>query len=378
MTTHRGLAGTRRSTLVVSVGCPSGVGPEVSVVAASRWSRRRGVRVVLVGDRGVIERAARLRGVDPARFVPVTSASDLPVVRAPSIAVLQPTKTLSLRDSRPGHPSLAGGAAQLAWIDCACDLVVRDEDAALVTGPVSKSAIARSGSPAAARFLGHTEHLQRRLRAREVVMAFASDALTTALVTTHLPLARVPRAITREAVATSTFWLSHLLARLAAPGAIPRVAVASLNPHAGEGGLLGDEESRAILPGIELARARARRAGVACEIVGPVPAETAFRVAARGGYAGVVAMYHDQATIPMKLLGFGDAVNVSLGLPIVRTSVDHGTAYDIAGTGVADARGMSAAMELAVRLTPGGGVSGGASRTPRTPPRTRRAPRRSS
>ena len=338
--------------LAVSIGCPSGIGAEVSVVAASELvDAIADASVVLVGDAGVIERAAHGWGIDRARFVRVDRADSLDRVDPGLIAIFQPTATLSLRDSRPGHPSVRGGAAQLAWIDAACDLVTSARADALVTGPVSKSAIAASGGPREAkRFLGHTEHLQRRLHAPEVVMAFAGPTLTTALVTTHLPLARVPRAITPEAVATSTFWLSHLLARLAAPGSRPRVAVASLNPHAGEGGLLGREEADAILPGIKRAKARARRARVACEIVGPVPAETAFRVAARGGYAGVVAMYHDQATIPMKLVGFGESVNVSLGLPIVRTSVDHGTGYDIAGKGIADPRGMREAFALAVRL----------------------------
>jgi 4-hydroxythreonine-4-phosphate dehydrogenase len=377
-------------TLAVSVGCPSGIGPEVSVVAAAR-SR---ARVVLVGDLGVLTRAARLRGVDEARLRRVESAADAGGLPKRTIAVLQPTATLGAKDARPGHPTPVGGAAELAWIDAAADVVARGEADALVTGPVSKSVIASSGAPGAARFLGHTEHLQHRLHAKEVVMAFACDRLTTSLVTTHLPLSRVPRAITRDAVASSAFWLADVLARLL--GRAPRVAVASLNPHAGEGGLLGGEESSAIVPGIEKARERARRAGVLCELTGPVPAETAFRVAAKGGYDGVVAMYHDQATIPMKLLGFGDAVNVSLGLPVVRTSVDHGTAYDIAGKGVADARGMASAMELASRLVrsrplgPAGGrrakvdqlqvqaVScGEEGRTRRTRPRRRRAPPRS-
>ncbi|HVJ91072.1 MAG TPA: 4-hydroxythreonine-4-phosphate dehydrogenase PdxA, partial [Labilithrix sp.] len=130
-------------------------------------------------------------------------------------------------------------------------------------------------------------------------------------------------------------------------GATGRVAVASLNPHGGEGGLLGAEERRVIEPGLDRGRSRLRRDGLPVEVEGPVPAETAFRLAANGGYAAVVAMYHDQATIPMKLLGFGEAVNVSLGLPIVRTSVDHGTAYDRAGKGTADARGMMEALSLA-------------------------------
>jgi 4-hydroxythreonine-4-phosphate dehydrogenase len=333
--------------LAVSIGCPSGIGPEVSVAAAVRVS---GARVLLVGDAGVVERAASLRGLEARRFVRVSSVVEAASVGRRAVAVLQPTPPLSLRDVRPGHPSARAGAAQLAWIDTACDLVGRGEAAALVTGPVSKSVIAASGGRAAARFLGHTEHLQRRLGADEVIMAFACDKLTTSLVTTHLPLARVPRAITKAGVASGTYWLADLLWRLARGRARPRIAVAALNPHAGEGGLLGREEAEVIVPGIALARQRARRAGVACDLIGPVPAETAFRVAARGGYDGVVAMYHDQATIPMKLVGFGDAVNVSLGLPIVRTSVDHGTGYDIAGQGVADPRGMAAAMRLAVRL----------------------------
>jgi len=333
--------------LAVSLGCPSGIGPEVSVAAAASLE---GARALLVGDQGVIERAARLRGVDVHRLVHLGHASDSSKLDAGAIGVLQPTERLSLRDARPGRPSRQGGAAQLAWIDAASDLVVHGHAAALVTGPVSKSVIAASGVPTAARFLGHTEHLQRRLGAAEVVMAFAGETFTTALVTTHLPLARVSRAITEAAVATAVFWLADLLSRLARPGARPRVAIVSLNPHAGEGGLLGREEANAIVPGMRLAQDRLDRAGVACDLRGPVPAETAFRHAAGGAYDGVVAMYHDQATIPMKLVGFGEAVNVSLGLPIIRTSVDHGTAYDIAGKGLADPRGMLSAMRLAVRL----------------------------
>src|SRR5207248_1132593 len=163
--------------------------------------------------------------------------------------------------------------------------------------------------------------------------------LTTSLVTTHLAIAAVPRAITKKEVARAAFWTADFVARVHAK---PKpIAIASLNPHAGESGLLGDEERTAIAPGIALARRRTR-----VELVGPVPAESAFRLAANGAFSAVGAMYHDQATIPMKLLGFGDAVNVSLGLPIVRTSVDHGTAYDRAGKGIADARGMVEAMRL--------------------------------
>jgi 4-hydroxythreonine-4-phosphate dehydrogenase len=249
---------------------------------------------------------------------------------------------------RPGTPTEEAGAHQLAYIDIALDLVVSGHAIALVTAPVSKDAIATSGAVSSKRFRGHTEHLQERLQSPEVVMAFHSEELVTALVTTHLPLRRVPRAITPEAVARATYWLARLVRDLGARA--PRIAVSGLNPHAGESGLLGTEETTAILPGIELARKRLRSDRLPATVVGPIGSETAFRKAKAGDFDGVVAMYHDQATIPMKLVSFGEAVNVTLGLPVVRTSVDHGTAYDIAGTGQADPRAMSSALRLAVRL----------------------------
>ncbi len=348
-------------TLAVSIGCPSGIGPEVSVVAAAGVPAN--VRVLLVGDHGVVARAAESRkdAVPVARIVRVDDPGQARSLPAGHVALYQPTRALSPRDVRLGTPSKAGGAAQLAWVDAVCDLVAHGDADAMVTGPVSKEAIVRSGAPGSDAFLGHTEHLQRRLGAREVVMAFWTPKLTTALATTHLSLADVPRAITPAAVARSTYWLAWLLARLAeTPRAgakskrdLPRVAVSALNPHAGEAGLLGREETTRITPGMERARARLAKNGVGVELVGPVPAESAFRLAVRGDFDGVVAMYHDQATIPMKLIGFGEAVNISLGLPILRTSVDHGTAYDRAASHTADARGMAEAMELAVRLARG-------------------------
>jgi 4-hydroxythreonine-4-phosphate dehydrogenase len=324
------------SKIALSIGCPCGIGPEVSVVAAARSS----ARVLLVGDVRVVERAAKLRGVK----TPVVRV-DRPTFARGAIHVLQPTDTLSVADSRFGKPTKGAGAAQLAWVDAACDLARhRDAAEAMCTGPVSKEAIVRSGAKA---FMGHTEHLQRRLRAREVVMAFWTEKLTTALVTTHLPLAAVPRAITPAAVARATYWLGDLLVSLGK--ARPKIVVCGLNPHAGESGLLGKEETTRIAPGI--ARAIAR--GACGDITGPVPAESALRLAAAGTFDGAVAMYHDQATIAMKLVGFGEAVNVSLGLPIIRTSVDHGTAYDRAGKGTADATAMEHALLLAAKLSAG-------------------------
>ncbi len=315
--------------IALSVGCPCGIGPEVAIEALRGFPHR----VELVGDRDQLEEIASERGVSLAGH-----------------SITRPGPALPPEARRPGHPTRESGAAQLLWVDTACDEVSRGWARALVTGPVSKEIIAASGAPGSKGFLGHTEHLQRRLGASEVVMSFWSPGLSCSLVTTHLPLSQVPAAVTPEAVEKAAFWLGWLLATLA-PGTTPKLVVSGLNPHAGEGGLLGDEETQVIGPGIELARQRAARAGITVDFIGPRGAESAFRLARDGLYGGVVAMYHDQATIPMKLLGFGESVNVSLGLPIVRTSVDHGTAYDMAGTGKASARGMREALDLAHLLS---------------------------
>lgn len=334
----------RARAIAISIGCPSGVGPEVAVAGAARV---RDARCVLVGDPDVIRRAAALRRVPEARLAAVDGHAAIARLEPGRIGVWIASTPMRL-PAVPGRPDPDGGAAQLAWIDEALELVRAGVADALVTAPVSKHAIATSEAPEGKAFLGHTEHLARRLGAPEVVMAFRSDAFATALVTTHLPLAHVPRAITPRGVATAIYWLVRLLRRLGTKK--PRVAVAALNPHAGEGGLLGDEETKKIAPGIPLAERRLADDGLTAEIAGPIGAETAYRQSLKGRYHGVVAMYHDQATIPCKLLGFGEAVNVSLGLPVIRTSVDHGTAYDLAGTGKADFRGMRQAIELAVEL----------------------------
>jgi 4-hydroxythreonine-4-phosphate dehydrogenase len=317
--------------LALSVGCPSGVGPEIAVEAAARSS----CPLVLVGDETQLREIALSAGLS-----------------LDGHSFLTPGEPLPASERVPGAPSPRGGAFQLACIDAALDLVTSGRASALVTGPVSKAVIAASGAPSAASFRGHTEHLQARLAAPEVVMAFHMEGLVTALVTTHLALRSVPDAIDPDGVARATFWLGWLLDRLGTPQ--PRVTVAALNPHAGENGLLGDEESTVIAPGLVRARERLVQASLGEVIVdGPMGAETAYRRMKDGGTDGVVAMYHDQATIPMKLLGFGEAVNVSLGLPIIRTSVDHGTGYDRAGQRTADPRGLAAAIDLARRLVRG-------------------------
>jgi 4-hydroxythreonine-4-phosphate dehydrogenase len=326
--------------IVVSLGCPAGIGPEVSVAGAARF---RGGPCVLVGDPSTIFEAARVAGVPARRLSPWQGE-----LSAAKIWFVTAGPELGARDRRAGKPTPRAGAAQLAWIDAAYDLARVHRGAVLVTGPVNKAAIARSGAASAAAFRGHTEWLMRRDGARSAVMCFVSPRLATSLVTTHLPLSRVAKSIDAQRVASAAAALAGLLRALGNPR--PRLAVASLNPHAGESTLLGSEERRAIVPGIALAR---RRLGREATLFGPIGAETAYRKALGGDYDGVVAMYHDQATIPMKLVAFGSAVNVTVGLSVSRTSVDHGTAYDIAWQGGADSHGMQAAMKLAARLARG-------------------------
>ena len=324
--------------LVVSIGCPAGIGPEVSVLGAARL---RGILRVLVGDEATILEAADRVGVPRRKFSPFGPSAHDP--RRIYIHAVGPR--LRASDREPGRPSRVAGAVQLLWLDAAYELVRAEHGRALVTAPVNKAAIARSGAPGARQFKGHTEWLEARDGARRAVMCFAAPEFSTSLVTTHLALRDVPKSLSSDKVSDATLGLAQLSRALGTPK--PRLAVCSLNPHAGEDGMFGDEEKRAIVPGIQAARkALGRRA----EVDGPVGAETAFRKALAHDYDGVVAMYHDQATIPMKLLSFGSAVNVTMGLRIVRTSVDHGTGYDIAWQGRADPSGMVAALELGARL----------------------------
>jgi len=309
-------------------------------------AKLKGAATVLLGDEATLRQAADVVGVAQRRLMRWDGRARL----AATIYFAQVGEPLSERDRRPGVPNARAGVAQLEYIEAAFTLVKSSSRAALVTGPVSKAAIAHSGLARARSFSGHTEWLQQLDGAKTSVMCFVCDKLATSLVTTHLPVSKVPRAIKSEAVTEATVQLARLLQKIGEKR--PSIAVCSLNPHAGESELLGAEEARAIAPGV----ARAKKLlGRSASVSGPIGAETAYRKAAQRSFDGVVAMYHDQATIPMKLLAFGDAVNVTAGLSIVRTSVNHGTAYDIAWQGRADAGGMLAALELARRIVTGRG-----------------------
>lgn len=247
--------------------------------------------------------------------------------------------------SPPAGASFATGVLSAPAGQAAFDLVVRAvEDArngrvdAVATAPVNKEAFRLAGLP----WSGHTDLLQHLTSAPHVAMLFYSDVICVVLATVHIPLSEVPLALTQASLEATIDLVSRELPRFGV--ADPRIAVAGLNPHAGEHGLFGREEATSIEPAIAACRAR----GV--DVGGPFPGDTVFLRATRGDFDVVVACYHDQGLIPVKLLAFGQAVNVTLGLPIVRTSVDHGTAFDIAGKGIADPESMIAAVLLAARL----------------------------
>ncbi len=267
-----------------------------------------------------------LRPYDRAspRHIPGTLAVEHHPLRAPVVA---------------GRLDARNGPYVLHLLERACDGAVSGEFAAIVTAPVHKGVINDAGIP----FMGHTEFLANRTHAPRPVMMLATASLRVALATTHLPLARVSGAITTDLLCEVLEILDRDLARWWGIER-PRIAVCGLNPHAGESGHLGDEEIRVITPAIARMRERGLR------ISGPVPADTAFVPRVLTDFDVVLAMYHDQGLPVIKHSGFESAVNVTLGLPILRTSVDHGTALDLAGTGLADAGSMAAAIDLAVQL----------------------------
>jgi len=317
--------------LVLTSGEPAGIGPELCLAIARQ---RRSCELVCLADRDLLaERAHQLgwpvmlREYDP----PVTSPQE-----PNTLTVLhQPLATAS----KAGQLDARNAGYVLGLLDRAIEGASSGEFAAIITAPVHKGVINDAGIP----FTGHTEYLAERTRSPLPVMLLASPDMRVALATTHLPLKDVSSAITRESLLAIATILDNDLRKWWGIEA-PRIAVCGLNPHAGEGGHLGTEEIEVIGPAIEAMRARGLLAH------GPLPADTAFVTQALAACDVVLVMYHDQGLPVIKHAGFDRAVNITLGLPILRTSVDHGTALDLAGTGRADASSLTAAIDLATRI----------------------------
>ncbi len=307
-----------RKRLVISSGDPAGVGPEVTVKALARPEIRDLAEFVVTGDPELLERTARDLGLPPPSHVePAGSAAGV----------------------EPGRLSPAAGHAAVAAIERAVNLVRAGDADALVTAPINKEALRLAGYS----WPGHTEMLADLCGVGDVRMMLINDHLRVAHVTTHRSLRTAIDAATRERVLTTIEMTHEGVRRLGV--ALPKIAVCGINPHAGEGGLFGDEEQREIAPAVD----DARRRGI--DASGPWPADTVFWRAAHGEFDAVIAMYHDQGHVAVKVSGFDEGVNVTLGLPFLRTSVDHGTAFDIAGKGVARWESMAAAIRAAARYS---------------------------
>ena len=315
-------AGSAKPLLAVSLGDPAGIGPEIVVRAAASSRVRALCRLTVFGDAALIDRAARVCGVD---------------LRRTAIAAVRQVGREHAGKAWP-KPGRAAGEAAFQYLDTAARSVLAGEHAALVTAPINKLWLNRAGHD----YDGHTGYLSA-LTGQPATMMLAGRTLRVVLVTTHVSIADVPRVLESTAIVRCGVAVRDHLRRYHGIAA-PHLAVAALNPHAGEGGLFGDEEARIIKPAMrELSRRRVRATG-------PLPADTLFAAVVAGDYDAVLCMYHDQALIPLKLIEFGRSVNVSMGLPIIRTSPDHGTAYPLAGTGRARADSMAEAIVLAAKM----------------------------
>ncbi len=328
------------TTLIgITMGCPVGIGPEVALkfLQQKNWQN---FRPVVIGDVGVLARNADLLGlrVDIHRWCP-GGVWQRDKINVYNVADFDSQANLNLDNLVWGSPDLWTGQAMAAYIKAGVRLIQEGELAGIATCPITKSALHEAGY----QYPGHTEMLADLCQCSNFAMMMAGSSLKVTLVTIHQGLQSVAADICPSKIKKlidlsgrslqRDFGISH-----------PRMAVAGLNPHAGEGGMFGDEEGRVIAPAIALARASG------WQVEGPFPPDTVFNKAVAGDFDLVVCMYHDQGLIPFKLLHFADGVNVTIGLPIVRTSVDHGTAYDIAGQGKASSQSLAAAFAMAGQI----------------------------
>lgn len=320
----------------ITMGDPAGIGPEIIVKALREKELYEICRPVVIGDQGVLSAVVSAHSPDfSLNCVSVDTGVDSEPGRISMIEV----SGLKEEDMIPGRPTVDGGKAMVRYILKAADMTLTGQLDAMVTCPINKALMQQAGYA----YEGHTQLIAERAGAKDFVMMLAGQRLRVALVTIHCALREVPSMLTEEGV----YRTIHITARaLREEFGLhdATLAVAALNPHGGESGLFGVEERQVIEPAVK----RARREGVHVE--GPFPPDTLFFKAASGRFEAVIAMYHDQGLIPLKLLHFSDAVNVTLGLPIIRTSVDHGTAYDIAGKGKADPSSLKAAVRMAATM----------------------------
>jgi 4-hydroxythreonine-4-phosphate dehydrogenase len=325
--------------IAITAGEPAGIGPDIiAMIAQSDWA----AELVVIADPDLLRARARLLGL-PLQLRVIDLNATPKALPAGMLGILSPSGEFSAprlaETAEPGVLSTANAPYVVATLQRAVDGCLGGQFQGMVTAPVQKSVINDAGLP----FSGHTEFLAENTGTARVVMLLAAGDLRVALATTHLPLAQVPAAITAASL-TSTLHILHADLVRKFGIARPCIAVLGLNPHAGEGGHLGREEIEVIIPVLELLRAEGMN------LLGPLPADTAFSPKLLQQADAYLAMFHDQGLPVLKYAGFGNAVNITLGLPIVRTSVDHGTALDLAGTGAASDGSLRAALGLAIGL----------------------------
>ena len=324
-----------RPILAITMGDPAGIGPEIVVKALMQESVYERCRPLVIGDQRMLARAANWVASSP-RFDPVqdpaTGRYQAGTITLLDLANADPVTIV------PGQIAAAAGSAAVDYVFRACDLAMVNAVQAVVTAPLNKEAMHLAGYS----YAGHTELLTERTGAQRVSMLLTGPKLRVVHVSTHVALAEAIQRVTTARV-SEVIELAYRSCR-ALGVAEPRIAVAGLNPHAGEAGIFGHQEIDEIQPAIEAARERG------LQVSDPQPPDTVFLRAVKGEFDIVVAMYHDQGHIPMKLLAFDSGVNVSMGLPIIRTSVDHGTAFDIAGTGKARDESLICAIDVALQM----------------------------
>jgi len=320
--------------IAITMGDPYGIGPEVIIKSLSDSRIKSLAGYLILGSKEAMDWTAGRLGIDWQPRL-VSHPQEAP---EGEISLLDDLE-FEWDERSVGKAVAEGGAAAAHWIVLATEFNLDDRCAAMVTAPISKEALWKSGH----RFQGHTEFLAHLTDTPRVVMMLVGGGLRVALVTTHTALKNVPSLITKPGILHTISITNESLIRLWGIER-PRIAVCALNPHAGEGGLFGEEEAREIAPAIE----QAREQRIDCS--GPYPADTILHRVHKGEFDAVVAMYHDQGLVALKLIAFETGVNVTLGLPIIRTSPDHGTAYDIAGKSLADPRSMKEAIKLAASM----------------------------
>jgi 4-hydroxythreonine-4-phosphate dehydrogenase len=324
-----------RPIIGITMGDPVGLGPEIILLALCNPAIYEVCKPLVLGDLRILTAAKQCTHSN--LHIESVKDPDSGTYNFGSIDVLNLSEIDPNKISW-GNPTVQTGKAMIHYIQVASDLAIQRRIAAMVTCPINKTAMQLAGFP----YNGHTELLAERTKSDNYAMMFAGDRLRVVLATIHVPLRDVPSILSKQKILL-TIKLTWQTLRERFGFKTPRIAVAGLNPHAGEGGMFGNEEKDIITPAIDQAR------NERIDVIGPEPPDTLFYHAAKGHYDVVVSMYHDQGLIPFKLMHFNNGVNITIGIPIIRTSVDHGTAYDIAGTGIADPGSLIAAINMAVQ-----------------------------